>query len=145
MENHVLDQVLVVDLATENQSHTQKIKQVIADAERFQNDPEQFTDLFTRNAVVINVQGKRFMGRDELYNFMKKATRTFLGELILKNEVINITFISPNVAVVSAVQHIIRRSGDFMGEEAKGSLTMVLVPEEDKWLIAVAQNTFIEG
>lgn len=145
MYKHVIDNTAADDLATENQTNALKIREVIASAEQFQNDPERFTGLFTQDAVVINALGKRFRGRNELYTFMKEASRTFLGEISLRNEVINITFRRPDVAVVSAVQHIIRKSGIFMGEEARGSLNMVLVPQEEKWLIAVAQNTFIEG
>lgn len=121
------------------------IEQVLTDAARFQNrkDYEGFTQLFTQDAVVVNIKGIRIFGRDKIYQFMKTAMQSFLAEITVENEVVNTTFLRSDVAVVSAVQHIFKKE-NHKEENLKGSATFVLVNEQGNWLIALGQNTIAE-
>jgi len=142
-------------MKTENQSNSldsaetrheiRLIEQVLTDAARFQNrkDYEGFTQLFTQDAVIVNIKGMRIFGKDELYQFMKSAMKSFLADITVKNEVVNTTFLRSDVAVVSVVQHIVKKVNQ-VEENLKGSATFVMVKEQGNWLIALGQNTIAE-
>ena len=120
------------------------IEQVVADAERFQSDPEKFSQLLTLDVVLVNVVGIRLIGRDEVYRAYKNAMTTSLANVITKNEVGHITFLRPDVALMSGTKRIFTKSGDSLTEEAKACLTFVLIKNQEKWLIAAIQNTPIQ-
>jgi len=117
------------------------IEQVVADAERFQNEPENFSQLLTPDVVLVNVAGVRLIGRDEVYRAMKKAMMTPLANIITKNEVGHLTFLRPDVALMSGTKRIFTKSETLLTEDAKARLTFVLVKNQEKWLIASIQNT----
>jgi uncharacterized protein (TIGR02246 family) len=125
----------------EQAQDTQSIEQVVVDAEQFQSDPEKFSQLLTSDVVLVNVAGIRLVGRDEVYRRMKSAMTTSLADIITKNEVGDITFLRPDVALMSGTKHIFAKSGDALTETGKARLTFVLVKNQDGWLIASIQNT----
>lgn len=120
------------------------IKQEIEKAANYQKEPDKFCQLFTDDAIVVNVVGIRMVGKNEIYKFMKKAVKSNLANVYVKNEILDITFIRPDIAVVSAVQHIFIKNGYDLKENSKGSVTNVMVKHQGNWLSAVAQNTFIQ-
>lgn len=142
-------------MKTENQSNSldsaetrqeiRLIEQVLTDAARFQNrkNYQGFTQLFTQDAVIVNIKGMRIFGKDELYQFMKSAMKSLLADITVKNEVVNTTFLRLDVAVVSVVQHIVKKV-NHVQENLKGSATFVMVKEQGNWLIALGQNTIAE-
>jgi uncharacterized protein (TIGR02246 family) len=121
------------------------ITKVLTDAARFQNqkDYEEFSQLFTEDAVIVNIKGIRIIGRDKIYQFMKTAVESFLAEITVENEAVNTTFLRSDVAIVSAIQHIVKKA-NHEKENLKGSATFVLVNEQGNWLIALGQNTIAE-
>jgi uncharacterized protein (TIGR02246 family) len=129
----------------EREQEIELIRKLVDDVSGYKKDPEGFSQLFTPQAVIVNVAGIRVTGKDEIYKFMKQATESFLAHVSVKNEVVNITFLRSDVAVVSGIQHIFTEQEDLLEEDAKGSLTFVVVKEEGKWLIASGQNTIIEA
>ncbi len=126
----------------DDQTHDkQLIEQVVADAEQFQSDPEKFSQLLTSDVVLINVAGIRLVGRDEVYQRMQSAMKTALADIITKNEVGHITFLRPDVALMSGTKRIFARSGDVLTETGQACLTLILVKNQDRWFIASIQNT----
>jgi uncharacterized protein (TIGR02246 family) len=131
--------------SAKTQPEIKLIKQVLTDAARFQNqqDYEGFSRLFTRDSVIVNIKGVRIFGRNEFYKFMKAAMKSFLADITVANEVVDITFLRSDVAVISAVQHIVKKV-NHEEENLKGSATFVMVKEQGKWSIALGQNTVVE-
>jgi uncharacterized protein (TIGR02246 family) len=125
----------------EQAQDTQSIEQVVVDAEQFQSDPEKFSQLLTSDVVLVNVAGIRLVGRDEVYRRMKSAMTTSLADIITKYEVGHITFLRSDVALMSGTKRIFAKSGDALTETGKACLTIVLVKNQDGWLIASIQNT----
>jgi len=128
----------------EQEQEIELIRKLVDDVSGYQKDPEEFSQLFTQQAVIVNVAGIRITGKDEIYKFIKQAMESSLANVSVKNEVVNITFLRPDVAVVSGIQHIFTKYENLLEEEGRGSLTFVVVKEQGKWLIAAGQNTSIE-
>ncbi len=120
------------------------IRQVLADAERFQNDPEHFSQLLTQNAVIVNAVGLRISGKDEIAQVMQQAIQTHMADIVTKNEVVSITFVRSDVAVVNGIKHISVRTGNVLEEDSNASQTFMVVKEQGKWLIAAIQSTIIQ-
>ena len=125
------------------------IKQLVADAEQFQNDPDEYSQLHTEEAIITNIAGHRIIGRDRFYQVMKEAVKTSLIDVPTKTDIENITFVRPDVAVVNCIKHIFDNrdilDGDKFEENSKGNLTFMVVKEQGKWLIAMAQTTLIQN
>jgi uncharacterized protein (TIGR02246 family) len=134
-----------VDRLNSEEQDTQSIRKVIANTETFQNDVQQFTDLVTDDVVLVNIAGRRVMGRAALYDAMKAALDTPLAKVFTTTEVDDIRFLTPDVALASCTKHI----SDQRSEKAdpvtdKGRMTFTLVRQQDKWLVASAQTTPID-
>ena len=127
-----------------NEEEEALIRQRVEESARYQKDPEQFSQYLTPQAVLVNVKGVRITGREEIIKFMKKATQSFLANVWVKNEVVHISFLRSDVAVVSGIQHVFVQGEHLSEEVGRGSLTLVLVKEEGVWLTAAGQNTLME-
>lgn len=119
---------------------------VVADAEKYQSDPAGLTQLLTEDVVLVNFGGRRVSGRDNVRVAMEQALATPFADVLTKNELADVRFLRPDVALVSAVKHISdqrnsaeRAAGEPLRE--RGSLTFVLVKEQGRWLIALTQTT----
>lgn len=136
-------------LATDGRHDVTLIRQVVADADRFQNDAGAFSGLLAPDVVLVNVAGTRLMGRESVRRTMEAALRTPLAGVVTRNVVEDITFLRPDVAVVSGVKIVFARAGDTLDdavtESFRARLTMVLTKQGDEWRIAVVQNTPIQG
>jgi len=121
------------------------IRQIMQRFETAANErkPKETADLVAQNAIIVNVAGIRFDGKEEFYLFIQKAMEGALSNLVRKNEITDIRFIRHDVAVVSATQVAATKEGTFLKEHGKGSVTSVLVKEQGKWVITMAQNTMI--
>jgi len=118
------------------------IRQRVAEAETFQSDTERFTRLLTPDFVIVNIAGIRLLGREAVRQAMARALETPLANVLTKNEIVDITFIRPDVAIVSCIKHITDGNEDAAhGTPARGSLTFVMTKEADGWRIALAQTT----
>lgn len=131
----------------EKEQDRNSIKQLVADAEKFQNDPNEYTQLHTEDTIIINVAGRRITGREKFHQVMKEAVNTTLVDVPTKMDVKNITFIRPDVAVVSCIKHIFDNrdmsNEDRFEKDSKANLTFMMVKEQEQWLIASAQSTLI--
>lgn len=123
---------------------TAAIRKVVTDVERLQNDLEGFTALLTEDATIVNFGGRRVPGRDNIYEAMKQALETPLADVRTTNEIEDIRFIRPDVAIASCIKHVSDQrdpdTNDPLPAE-RGRLTLVLVNESGKWLVSSLQTT----
>jgi uncharacterized protein (TIGR02246 family) len=122
------------------------IRGVVADTERLQNDVDGFTGLLTEDVVIVNFGGRRVRGRDRLREAMQEALATPLADVLTRNELEDIHFLRPDVALVACVKHVFDER-DQAAKDARrplqpsGRLTFVLTKEQGRWLVAAAQTT----
>ncbi|SNT62156.1 conserved hypothetical protein [Actinomadura meyerae] len=109
------------------------IERVVRDAEELQNDVVGFTGLLTETVSLVNFTGIRLRGRDQVKDVMAKALRTPLKDVMTKNELLDVTFLRPDVALVNLIKHV--------NDGRTGALTFVLVQDDGTWRIALAQTT----
>jgi uncharacterized protein (TIGR02246 family) len=124
-----------------NEQDLRAIEGVVADAERFQSDPEAFSQLLTQEVTLINVVGVRLNGRGTVRRAMEEAMRTSLATVHTTNEIERVTFLRPDVAVMTGNKHVFLERNGNREPESQTRLTFVLVREEGTWLIALVQNT----
>jgi uncharacterized protein (TIGR02246 family) len=122
------------------------IRAVIADADRLQNDVEGFTRLLTEDVALVNFGGRRVLGKHDVHEAMRQALQTPFAHVYTRNEVVDLRFLRPDVAVVSTVKHISdEREPPATDSDApmseRGSATFVVVRERSGWLIALVQTT----
>jgi uncharacterized protein (TIGR02246 family) len=123
------------------------IRRVVAEAEKQQSDTDRFLALHTPDVVLVNFGGRRVFGKDALRQAMEQALQTPMARVFTKQEVEDVRFVRPDVAIVSCVKYISdEREASSKADlgvslPEKGSLTYVLVREQDAWRIASAQTT----
>jgi len=122
------------------------IRSVIAQADRLQSDAEGFAQLLTEDVALVNFGGRRVLGRGNVEQAMRQALETPFAQVYTKNDVIDVRFLRPDVAVVSCVKHISderepsERDADTVLSK-RGSATFVLARERGRWRIALIQTT----
>lgn len=127
----------VLDAATLAEIH-----QLVRQAQDFQFDPEPFLDLHTPDAVVVNIAGRRVLGRDALGEAMRAALASPLQDVVTTAEVHDIRPLAPGVALVSCTKRVEDARADRTTElPTVGSLTYVVVRSDGRWRIASAQTT----
>ncbi|MFI6818984.1 SgcJ/EcaC family oxidoreductase [Nonomuraea sp. NPDC050328] len=109
------------------------IEQVVRDAEELQNDVDGFTGLLTQEVALVNFTGIRLRGRDQVRQVMAKALDTPLKDVLTRNELLDVTFLRPDVALAHLIKHV--------NDGRIGALTFVLVKDDGTWRIALAQTT----
>lgn len=117
------------------------IEALIAAAARHQSDPEPFLVLHAEDAVVVNIAGRRVLGRDDLAVAMKGALASPLADVTTTVDIDDIRFLRPDVALVSCTKHV--QDGRVGGDPlpTTGTMTYVVVDDGDCWRIALAQTT----
>jgi len=119
------------------------IRHVAAEAERLQSDPEGFSGLLTERVVLVNAVGRRLFGRDQVQAAMQEALKTPLANVLTRNEIVDVRFVQPDVAVVSGTKHISGEGGGPVASGSTATFTFLLVRESGAWRIAVAHNTLV--
>lgn len=134
--------------AAENPTRDQDItliRQLVNDAERFQNDPDKFAQLLSENVHLVNVAGFRVTGKDNIHKMMSKAVQTALSDIITKHELLDIDFLKEDAAIVNCIKRIYVRNGQTNSEKSVAALTFVVTKNDGHWLISSAQNTPIQN
>lgn len=103
-----------------------------------------FISLFTPDAVWVTAHGKRLTGRDEIHAFTKKVLPGAMKDSTATYEVVHISFVRDDIAVVNVRQTPITHDGEPLAGQPEGSPVYVMVEEEGEWRIAAAQNTQIK-
>jgi uncharacterized protein (TIGR02246 family) len=121
------------------------IRAMVAETERLQSDADGFAELLTPDVVLVNAMGRRVLGRDAVRDAMVEALQTPMANVMTRNEVVDIRFIRPDVALVVGVKHIFEVGGGSLAPGSKANFSFVLVRERETWQIAVAHNTLVQG
>lgn len=132
----------------DQEAETIAIRQLVADAQKHQNDLDQFVPLHTADTSIVNFMGRRVLGRDALHQAMKKALETPLANVTNTVEIEDIRFVRPDVAIVASLKHVsdgreasLRDDPGTTLPSSSGWLTYVVVKEQDAWRIVSAQTT----
>jgi uncharacterized protein (TIGR02246 family) len=117
------------------------IRDLVAAANRHQSDVAEFVALHHSDVVVVNVAGRRVLGRKALREAMTAGLNSPLAKVLTHLEIEDIRFIGPDVALVSCAKRISDERGEGPAVSTRGSLTFTVVREPDGWKIALAQTT----
>lgn len=126
------------------------IRAVVSATDTHQSDADAFAGLLTEDVVLVNLAGRRVLGRDALHDAMSTALETPMADVRTRNELVDVRFPHPGVAVASCVKHISDERDASVKDpdrsfDGRGSLTLVLVEQQGSWRIALAQTTPILG
>lgn len=96
---------------------------------------------FTENGVLVGFDGTALNGRQEIVSFHQPLFDKWLKGTRLVGEVMNVRFLTPNIAVMHAIGSTIMR-GKSKPDPARDSIqTFVAVREHGEWKLAAFQNT----
>ncbi len=128
--------------ATPDTADLAAIHALVRDAQTAQFDPEAFLDLHTPEVVVVNIAGRRVLGREALGEAMRAALDSPLKDVVTSSTIEDVRFLAPDVALVSCTKEVRdSRSDRSLALPTIGTLTYVIVRSGDRWRIAVAQTT----
>jgi uncharacterized protein (TIGR02246 family) len=121
---------------------TAEITALIEAAVRHQSEPEPFLDLHAEEVVIVNIAGRRVMGRTELGTAMRGALASPLADVTTTVEIDDIRFVRPDVAIISCTKHVRdSRQGSTEALPSAGAMSYVVEASGDRWRIALAQTT----
>jgi uncharacterized protein (TIGR02246 family) len=124
-----------------DQQDVTAIRDLAAAADRHQSDLEQFVALHHPDLVLVNIAGRRVLGREALRTAMAAGLKSPMAKVFTRLEVEDIRFIRPDVALVSCTKHVSDERGEGPTVPARGSTTFTMVREPDGWQIALAHTT----
>lgn len=121
---------------------TTAIVDLVASAVRHQADVEPFLALHTDEVVIVNIAGRRVLGRRDLEAAMRGALASPLADVTTTVDIDDIRFLRPDVALISCTKHVHDARAE-PGDELPpaGAMTYVLINGGDRWQIALAQTT----
>jgi uncharacterized protein (TIGR02246 family) len=125
---------------TEQQDLT-AIRALVAAADRHQSDVKEFVDLHHSDLVLVNIAGRRVLGREALRTAMTDGLNSPLAKVFTRLEIEDIRFIRPDVALVSCAKYVSDERDERPALPTRGSVTFTVVREPDGWRIAMAQTT----
>ena len=120
------------------------IRAVVSRAEATQNDSDALMAIHTPDTAIVNIAGRRILGRDAFAKAMEAAMTSSLSDVQTSFEVLDVRLATPDVAIVSCVKtvHDNRADGDAASAlPSAGALTYVMARDDDGWRIALAQTT----
>ena len=127
-------------------SDGEAVRQLIASADQHQSDVERFIALHHPDVVIVNLAGRRVLGRDALQRAMASAMDSPLAKVLTRVDVRDVRFPHPDVALVSARKHVSdERDGSAGGLPVAGEITYTAVRTDAGWRIALAQTTPVAG
>lgn len=121
---------------------SEAITELVAAAVRHQSDLEPFLALHTDDVVIVNIAGRRVLGRDELEGAMRGALESPLADVTTTVDVDDIRFLQPDVALVSCTKRVNDARAE-PGDELPpaGAMSYIVTKRGDAWQIALAQTT----
>jgi uncharacterized protein (TIGR02246 family) len=129
---------------TITESDENAIRDLVALAQESQSDPEALMTLHTAETAIVNLAGRRVLGRETFAKAMAGALASPLSDVVTTAEIVDVRLATPDVAIVSATKTVHdRRSGVDASTAlpSTGALTYVTVRSADGWRIALAQTT----
>jgi uncharacterized protein (TIGR02246 family) len=85
---------------------TAAIRRLVEQVNALQSDREPFIALHTSDVVVVNIAGRRVVGRETLDRAMADALGSELAHVVTRNAVEHVTFIRGDVALVGCTKHV---------------------------------------
>lgn len=135
-------------MSKDREAEITAIRQIVANAQKHQNDPDRFIPLHTADTSIVNFMGRRVLGRDRLHQAMKRALETPLANVTNTVEIEDVRLVRPDVAIVAGIKQVsdkrdvsVRDHPGTALPSSAGWLTYVLVKEQDAWRIVSAQTT----
>jgi uncharacterized protein (TIGR02246 family) len=127
-------------------SKIEAIRAIVAATDSYQDDADGFTRLLTEDVALVNMAGRRVLGRKALHHAMSEALQTPMADVRTRNELVDVRFPRPGIAVASCIKHVSDQRDASEQDPAaswsgRGSLTLVLVEEPGGWQIVLAQTT----
>ncbi|CAN5852209.1 hypothetical protein BH24ACT6_BH24ACT6_14120 [soil metagenome] len=131
---------------TTNEIDAAAIRQVVAEAQEAQNDVDRLMALHTDDTAIVNIAGRRVLGKAAFREAMTGALASPLADVQTAVAVDDVRFPHADVAIASCVKRVHDgREPPVVGNDAPlpatGRLTYVLVRTGDEWRIASAQTT----
>lgn len=119
------------------------VREIVARASESQNDTDAFLELHTPDTIIVNIVGRRVLGRDALAQAMKAALASPLSAVRTSVAVVDVRFPGADLAVASCIKtvHDERVDADRTNIPSTGALTYAMVRTPDGWRIAHAQTT----
>lgn len=138
---------MTTDQAVPTSTDDTAVREVVSRAAAAQDDPAALLDLHTHDAVVVNIAGRRVLGRDAFAEAMQAALASPLRDVRTSVDVVDVRFPAADVAVVSTVKtvHDGRSEVDRTELPEQGAMMYTMVRTDDGWRIALAQTTPIRG
>ena len=98
------------------------IEERVAELEKAQQQEsvEDFVGLLAAQAVWVTGGGRRLTGRDEIHAFTKKVLPGAMKDSTATYEVVHVSFVRPDVAVVNVRQRPVTHDGEPPGGAAGG-------------------------
>ncbi len=100
-----------------------------------------FASAFTHAGDLIGFDGTHFKGRKEIAPFHQQLFDKWLKGTRLVGEVKDVTFLSPDVALMHAVGSTVMRGKSEPSSERDSIQTLVATREGGEWRLAAFQNT----
>lgn len=120
------------------------IRALVALAQKSQSDPETLPALHTAETVIVNLAGRRVLGRESYAKAMADGLASPFRDVLTTAKIVDIRLATPDVAIVSCAKTVHdHRSGVDASTAlpSTGALTYVTVRSPDGWHIALAQTT----
>ena len=120
------------------------IRDLISRAQDAQGDPETLLAMHSPDVVIVNLAGRRVLGRDSFAAAMDATLASPLSNVRTTTAVVDVRIVMPDVAIVSCLKtvHDQRNSVDVSRAlPATGALTYVVTREAAEWQIILAQTT----
>ena len=134
-----MDATLIAPISSDDE---RAIRAVVAEAQARQNDVDGLMQLHTPDAVIVNLAGRRVLGRAAFAEAMAGALASPLADVRTTVEVVDVRGAAPDVAVVSCVKTVHDERRDAAAAlPAVGAMTYVMSKAGDGWRIALAQTT----
>ena len=133
---------MLVESSDSQAQDTAEITALIDAAVLHQSEVEPFLDLHAENVVIVNIAGRRVMGRPDLETAMRGALAGSLADVTTTVEIDDIRFVRPDVAIVSCTKYVHdAREGPAEALPSVGAMTYVVEATNGRWRIALAQTT----
>ncbi|MFD0000259.1 SgcJ/EcaC family oxidoreductase [Nocardia sp. NPDC127526] len=135
----------VVDTTVDHDDDIRAIEQIITNVETAYNtnDAELMTADFTANAAVVNAMGTLMVGREALLAANQAGLAGFLKDEYARYDVLDITFLRPDVAIAHKVARATTPDGDLIDQDPAMIALYVLTKQDGRWWTAARQNTLI--
>ena len=119
------------------------VRQIVARANDAQNDPGALLDLHTPETVIVNIAGRRVLGRDAFARAMSAALASTLSDVRTSVQIVDVRFPATALAIVSCIKtvHDERADDDRTELPGIGALSYTMIRTTDGWRIAHAQTT----